>query len=1051
MLHVLINMIKLIVVCALVVFLVVRYRARAATAEGLQTGKAVVKPAPTAPEKKAPRKERAARAKTADQPKSARAPRMRARMQVPLPKDMAAPMSADAADTFAVADAPMMDSPGADVSAELDVATAPVGVPDDTTATDGGDSPIPAPGWPEPREFGQALGALYDGEATSPDTPSATHADEGDLTLSAAHVATPSDADVDAVPPIVGSEAGWAEIDATEVGMDDAILPSLPHADDIPVAQGWNDDDGFDPASGWSDTAEDTTPAWSNSTAETPVTLDADAAWESAGAADPAASSSDAEPWDAPGIAHWHAPQADDTLEPPHDPVPSWDVADWAVPAVDVDDEPAADAFEITEPTEVIPLVASSVDDGVPTTVDAPVAKEPEAPAEELSVAADVPPPVEAAPLPSLSWEDATVDVSPLPEPVGTPWAEPEHVVEVPRSLLPVSADPTAPVIMYLQSGDQEMKVVIERDHTGNPIAWVLSGAAKIDAEGSAIRVRIPNSDDDVTTIEVDAAALRDVDPGAPATDTVADTDADDETHVDLPADGDPLADAEAPVESDAEADAEATVEADPEAEAMTDVDAETTVETASEVEADAAGEAEDPTTAETVTQMHDVEDQQPQTMSAVTVDQSDHTTADDSDAPEAAEMLSEGAGAVLADAAPDVESQVVDLEPVESTPQDEPVAEQETVSDAAPAGLADVSMESWDTPTASDDEPATAREDVRQPEALVEAASQDEPTAEQETVPDEALAHVSMESWDTPPAAHDNTPAPEAEAEAEAEVDATDEVLVLHEMVTDDAPAPLADVELHAWEAQQAPDEDAAITVHVSETIVATSFESTSEPAHDPAVAELIERLADAERALSMLDTPRPRKRSSKPDDVSPRKQARRRARKGVSAHVQADLDVNAPKAAKKRNADRAKIADIPAEPVAETVVETPKRARKQASGVATTPVWPETSHAHDEDAPPPRSDRVGAPKSRGEEPPKRRRERQPKSTAVDAIPMTIPIVITTGEPLDIAALVQAEANRRFAEVLAEHGSVKTNGDFSGLVTRLEHVVDESVKPSEA
>jgi hypothetical protein len=58
--------------------------------------------------------------------------------------------------------------------------------------------------------------------------------------------------------------------------------------------------------------------------------------------------------------------------------------------------------------------------------------------------------------------------------------------------------------------------------------------------------------------------------------------------------------------------------------------------------------------------------------------------------------------------------------------------------------------------------------------------------------------------------------------------------------------------------------------------------------------------------------------------------------------------------------------------------------------------------------------------------------------------MPKPMPVMVDADNPLDIAALVQAEANRRVAEVLAQHGSVKTNGDFSGLVDRLEHVMDD-------
>jgi hypothetical protein len=193
--------------------------------------------------------------------------------------------------------------------------------------------------------------------------------------------------------------------------------------------------------------------------------------------------------------------------EPVHEPIVDEPAAELAEDASDTTesfessdaDAPVVEAPVALEPTPLAPFVELPVDD------DFAIGHFDDVPPAPLDVPAMS---VEAN---QVTWEVEEPD--PLaPGPISQEWVEAAAEMEsnAPvRHLRPESADPTAPVIMYLQSGDQEMKVVIERDHTGNPLAWVLSGVAKVDAEGSAIRVRIPapDVDEEVAPIEVDGQA----------------------------------------------------------------------------------------------------------------------------------------------------------------------------------------------------------------------------------------------------------------------------------------------------------------------------------------------------------------------------------------------------------------------------------------------------------------------------------------------------------------------------------------------------------------
>jgi hypothetical protein len=197
-----------------------------------------------------------------------------------------------------------------------------------------------------------------------------------------------------------------------------------------------------------------------------------------------------------------------------------------------------------------------------------------------------------------------------------------------------------------------------------------------------------------------------------------------------------------------------------------------------------------------------------------------------------------------------------------------------------------------------------------------------------------------------------------------------------------------------------------------------------------DPIVVALLDRLADTERALVELST-----RSadgnfveSKPSSKKPkRKQARKRARAGASAQMHGEFTDDVPdmtpgEESRSKGDSRAQA-----------------RAARPAPGTAARPILAEPRIAErDTDAPAPRDTRP--------RPKKRDDGSRPYRETVDtrSMPKPMPVMVDADNPLDIAALVQAEANRRVAEVLAQHGSVKTNGDFSGLVDRLEHVMDD-------
>lgn len=905
-------MIKLIVVGALVVFLVARYRTRAAAVADQSAPADLPTAAPEAAAKGGTTRRTK---KTSEKSPSTRLQRVRPRMRVPIP---------DSADTM---------EPLAEAATADDPPTAAHDVPDETLATseltvprtDGAttntlDAIVPASGWPDPVSFKDANVEVSTDDAD-------------DLDMSE--------------PAILGTDAGWAEIDMNEVGMDDALV-TMPST---PPAQEWAEDDGFDPASGWSDDPSATDTSWSSGgSSDTPAHDDAE--W---GADGPHGTQPDSEnpAWDMLNAAVWQndepEPVAAATSEP--DQEPSWDVSDWATPEPESAEPTTVQSFDTSEPTQDFPLIASAIDDGLPTIAaephttgevadaqateshveepaataadltpvedetahpvapiideihetlpalelpvepvkepildasvsdaapieapleinveepaadvhldesivapvdtpifDAPVALEPTplAPFVEVPVTdeqfavAHFEDPASAAPIdvPSVpvetnhvTWEVEEPD--PLaPAPISQEWVESaaEMAANAPmRHVRPESADPTAPVIMYLQSGDQEMKVVIERDHTGNPLAWVLSGVAKVDAEGSAIRVRIPSpdADDDVTRIDVGG-------------------------HASVAAD---VADAE-------------------------------------------------PAPAETF----------------------------------------------------DV---VVEVHPAETA--DEPLAEQ--VTQVMPV-VADTVDASHDAPV---DEPDTA-----------------------------GLGALAFDEQGISP----------VEGEQEA-------------------PAPAQPV-------VEAHPEPEMVAAPVVEAVVEEPVAPPAPAAMDPIVVALLDRLADTERALVELST-RSADEShieSKSSSKKPkRKQARKRARAGASAQMHGEFNDDVPDMTP--NADSRSKAESGTK-------ET--RAPRPAPGTASRPIITKPRVAErDTDAPAPRDTRPR---------PKKRDERQDRATVdTRTAPQAMPVTADADNPLDIAALVQAEANRRVAEVLAQHGSVKTNGDFSGLVDRLEHVLDD-------
>ena len=935
------NIIKLIVVAALVVFLAIRYRARAAEI-AKQASPVEMPAAPTEPSTtKEP--SRRQQKKASEKAPSTRLQRVRPRMRVPIPEsadavEPLADMPPDAAPHTAAGDSTQhANAPG-------DIAT-PVADGDNSITLD---AIVPASGWPDRVSFKNAAV-----EVSTDDT------DEMDVDETAA----------------VGADAGWAEIDMNEVGMDDALV-TMPST---PPAQEWAEDDGFDPASGWSDDPSSTDTSWSSGgSGDTPPRDEAEWADDEAHDLEPAA---DTPAWDMLNAQAWNQDEPALEAKPDDDQEPSWDVSDWATPESEAISAAEVEMPDTSETTQDIPVIASAIDGGLPTlasdetavdadadahgadatsndephpsepvadaietatfgetgddpiasttdeiaatmpplampvdeapveepivdeptveeavaeqdVVDVPVEETPvfEEVAEEMVAAADVDEPVSSASFDAPTFEapvaleptplapftalplseeqfaiahfDDTPASAPIevpsielatnhvtweveepdplaPAPISQEWAAPAIEMESDdesRNVLPVSTDPTAPVIMYLQSGEQEMKVVIERDHTGNPLAWVLSGVAKVDAEGSAIRVRIPSPDADDESRSVDAGS-------------------------------------HAPVEADA---------------------------------SPAVGD-------ETVGETFDV---------VVEV----HAT----DAPQVAE------------------TEISD---------DDVAAETVDDADVADAEAADV---------------AAADPVVHEPHTA-------------------GLGALAFDDEGLSP------------------IDQSDEVA-----------APV-----HAVEVAPEPEE---VAVPVVEDVVAAPVAPPDAAAMDPMVVALLDRLADTERALVELST-----RGSddaKPSSKKPkRKSARKRARAGASAQMHGVYDDDVPDMTPNEESRRKGDAGRHAE-----------RSARPAPGTAAQAIMTEPAVAdRDTDAPAPRDTRPR---------PKRRDEREPRATVdTRTPPKPMPVMVDADNPLDIAALVQAEANRRVAEVLAQHGSVKTNGDFSGLVDRLEHVLDDDAR----
>ncbi len=478
------NVVKIIIVLALLAFLVLRLRGRkSATAPAGSKpaggGSSQRKPARSLPSPLGRLRGRKGSPKT-----TAAQPRLRPRLTVTLPHATpAASLDESASET---PDDPA-DQAGAD--AQLAAANAPDPVAGDVAqpaATDhqaNESSEVPAPlvrkpGWPVPGEFGAPL----DFDAFDPDPDR-----EPDDTPAAADAADLSFADWTPAledPAPAAQEVAWTEVDVLQTGVDDEV-PTPPEGGYPPADDAAWSDDSFDPASGWTDSdlteGQWTTPNVTFSELDPAAADDPGTAGQPAGDMPPATeaqlSSWETGDWSRPSepSAPAPAPAADGAPAPP--PYAAADFDEW--------DEGADEA-----------IVAASRDDAEPFAWSDVVPEEPTAPlvADPAPIVADTPADLDELPAPDVLTP--TSDPAPAAHHFASDgW----DAVDEPEQRFEVAA--AAPMQLHLTSGERELHVVIEHDDLGNPTAWVLSGSA-IAVDG-AVRVTVPTADAAATaTIE---------------------------------------------------------------------------------------------------------------------------------------------------------------------------------------------------------------------------------------------------------------------------------------------------------------------------------------------------------------------------------------------------------------------------------------------------------------------------------------------------------------------------------------------------------------------
>lgn len=433
--------IKLIVVAGLVAVLVLRARGRAGARTAAvdrrgrsgRSGASGTRSGPLGSLRS--RLSRPTEPDAADTPK----PRMRARVDVPV-------STPGEAATEVLAGAAARETGPADLGAGGDdPSPAPTEEHPDPRASISPLETISDPGWPQPGELIDP--PSFEDFDPQPDALPVETAEVGDVAYNEWTV------------PERDAQVDWDDVDPDELGADDT--PSLgesgrdpdraPQRADSPADAEWDDDD-FDPASGWTGDSLFQDPVLQSEHASVPV---------------PAASLLTAE---------WELAEGEAPADPEPESVPPTEHRDFDATAWD-------SAFEETAHEAPVP---DSSDAAAPTSISlAPDLFDADGPA----VAAAAEEGLDLFTLTPLTSADPSVNVT---------WTNARAAASTPPESQRIADDPLAPpVIMYLRTGSEELKVVIERDEAGGPIAWVLSGSAAVDAEGPAVHVTMPTPGDE--------------------------------------------------------------------------------------------------------------------------------------------------------------------------------------------------------------------------------------------------------------------------------------------------------------------------------------------------------------------------------------------------------------------------------------------------------------------------------------------------------------------------------------------------------------------------
>ncbi len=351
----------------------------------------------------------------------------------------------------------------------------------------------------EPMDFGGT--AQFDAAAEPMEGVPATEATDG--MISEPGWPTPGEvwASPDSVNGYGAGEQSW-EGSANGAGEHDDPLAALTETPETDSA-GWatdNLEEGFDPASGWSETDEteeasdDDVPAWEKEQAEFDWTAtDGDSEWGAPDADEAADEISSAQAaWEAPDddTTTW---SAEDLWEMPKEepaeaeevaPVAtaiaeeSFAVAEWAMPEATVEpvsvDEPVAplEVGTVEEPTEVEhtpTIVWDPVDEVEEIEPDAETAVEPQ----ESPIALAVEEPVESPELPEVAAEPETA-VFELPGVDSVPHDEPV-VEELPEAVIEDVTEPVAEEIAEPMVAETVVEDIADpvAEETPEPVAAI--------------------------------------------------------------------------------------------------------------------------------------------------------------------------------------------------------------------------------------------------------------------------------------------------------------------------------------------------------------------------------------------------------------------------------------------------------------------------------------------------------------------------------------------------------------------------------------------------